>query len=94
VALLRRNFYFCSIEDPAAFQLADVIGHDRLMVEMDYPHQDSTWPHVQSLIRSELEGLDNALIRKVCFENASNLYRHPPPPHSLIEASVAGGTKS
>src|SRR5262249_10551411 len=52
--LVHRNFWFTSIEDPSAFRLLDVIGEDRVMVEVDYPHLDSTWPHTQDLLRSEL----------------------------------------
>ena len=30
---------------------AIVIGDDHIMVEVDYPHGDSTWPHTQSVLR-------------------------------------------
>jgi hypothetical protein len=30
---------------------------DNVMLEMDYPHPDSTWPDTQSLIKSELQHL-------------------------------------
>jgi hypothetical protein len=31
-----------------------------------------------------------ALIRKVCYENAAHIYRHPLPPQELIAASEIG----
>jgi predicted TIM-barrel fold metal-dependent hydrolase len=88
--LALRNFSFTSIEDPSAFRLLDLIGEDRVMVETDYPHFDSTWPNSQAMIRSELSGLDGRIIRKVCFENAARTYRHPPPPNEMIRSSAVG----
>jgi predicted TIM-barrel fold metal-dependent hydrolase len=86
--LLRRNFYFCSIEDPLAFTRLDAIGEDKVMVETDYPHNDSSWPGVQALLRSEMAGvLAPDKIRKVCYENAATLYRHPLPPAEMIARS-------
>jgi hypothetical protein len=35
--LVHRNFFFCSIEDPSAFRLLDLIGEDNVMVETDFP---------------------------------------------------------
>ena len=88
--LLLRNFWFASIEDPSAFRMLDVIGDDKVMIESDYPHADSTWPDTQPLIAAELGQLDPAVIRKIAFGNASALYRHPPPPASWMARSVIG----
>lgn len=88
--LVHRNFVFTSIEDPTGFRMLDVIGEDSVMVETDYPHSDSTWPHSQAMIRSELSGLAPSAIRKVCYENAARIYRHPLPPPELIAASEVG----
>lgn len=90
VELLERNFWFASIEDPSAFQLLGLIDEDHVMIEMDYPHPDSTWPGVQQLIRSELDHLSPTTIRKICFANAAALYRHPEPPIELVARSVVG----
>jgi hypothetical protein len=91
VDLLRRSFWFASLEDPSAFRLLDVVGEDRMMVESDYPHGDSTWPDTQALIRTETEGVVSASsTRKICFENAVDLYRHPPPPPEMMAASIVG----
>jgi predicted TIM-barrel fold metal-dependent hydrolase len=81
VELVNRNFWFASLEDPSAFRLLDIIGEDRIMVETDYPHPDSTWPDSQGLVRRDLSDLPDATVRKICFENAANLYRHPLPPN-------------
>ncbi|MFR9804114.1 amidohydrolase family protein [Pseudonocardia sp. RS010] len=88
--LVRRNFFFTSIEDPSAFRMLDVIGEDNVMVETDYPHFDSTWPACQDMIRGEMAGLGHDKVRKICFENASRIYRHPLPPTDLVAASEVG----
>jgi predicted TIM-barrel fold metal-dependent hydrolase len=90
VEVLRCNFRYASLEDPAAFRLLDVVGEDNVMVEADYPHPDSVWPDTQELIRGELSHLTRATIRKVCYGNAAALYRHPLPPQEMIANSAIG----
>ncbi|QWF22139.1 amidohydrolase [Nocardioides sp. LMS-CY] len=77
--VLQRNFYFCAVEDPSSFALIDRIGVDHVMVEEDYPHSDSLWPRTQSVVQESVGGLSPEAIRKVTWENASKLYRHPVP---------------
>jgi hypothetical protein len=48
-------------------------------LEADYPHCDSTWPHTQKTIHEQIGDLPQDLIRKITWENASLLYRHPVP---------------
>jgi predicted TIM-barrel fold metal-dependent hydrolase len=94
VELLRRSFYFTSIEDPSAFRMLDLIGEDRVMVESDFPHMDSTWPASQEMLRGQLEGLPRETVEKVCFGNAAALYRHPlPPPELIARSEVASSSR-
>jgi predicted TIM-barrel fold metal-dependent hydrolase len=88
--LVRRNFFFCSIEDPSAFRVLDVIGEDNVMVETDYPHFDTTWPGSQAMVRGQVSGLAPETVRKVCFANAARLYRTPEPPADLLARSEVG----
>jgi hypothetical protein len=60
------------------------------MVESDYPHFDSTWPETQTMVRSELDKLSPNVVRKLCFENAAKLYRHPLPPREMLANSIIG----
>ena len=91
VDILLHNFHFCSIEDPAAFRMIDQIGENNLMIEVDYPHFDSSWPKVQAMLRSELEGVVKPdVAEKVCFRNAAKLYRHRIPPRSMLLESTIG----
>lgn len=88
VDVLHRNFWFTSIEDPSAFRRLDVISEDRMMLEVDFPHTDSSWPDSQELFRSELGALPKDSIEKICYGNAATLYHHPEPPESMKAQSA------
>jgi predicted TIM-barrel fold metal-dependent hydrolase len=88
VDVLRRNFWFTSIEDPSSFRQLDIIGEDHVMLEVDFPHTDSTWPDSQALFRSELEGLPVETVHKICYGNAAKLYHHPEPPAEMVANST------
>lgn len=75
VELLQRNFWFTSIWDPATFRTLDAIGADRVMLEVDYPHPDSSWPNCQSHADAQLGHLDQASIDAVTHKNAEHVYR-------------------
>ena len=75
----RRNFWVCAIDDPSAFLQRDVIGIDNILVESDYPHADSTWPHTQERLAAQLTGLSDPEVARVTWQNAADLFRHPVP---------------
>jgi predicted TIM-barrel fold metal-dependent hydrolase len=85
-----RNFWFASLEDPSAFRNLDVIRADRVMVECDYPHSDSTWPDTQELLARDLGHLDIEDIYKICVGNACDVYGATPPPRIRFEESIRG----
>ena len=77
--VLRRNFWFCTIDDPSVIELRHRIGVDHIMLESDYPHADSTWPDTQAVIRQSLGHLPEDEIRMMAAGNAARLFRHPLP---------------
>ena len=78
--VLQRNFWFCAVEDPSAFALRDRIGVDHILLEADYPHCDSTVAaHPGGHRRGDRRACPAEDIRKITWENASKLYRHPVP---------------
>jgi predicted TIM-barrel fold metal-dependent hydrolase len=77
--VLRRNFWFCAIDDPSAYRQLDVMGVGNVMVESDYPHADSTWPSTQAMLREHLAGLPADVVERLTWRNASELFRHPVP---------------
>jgi predicted TIM-barrel fold metal-dependent hydrolase len=77
--VLRRNFWFCTIDDPSTIDTRHHIGIDHIMVESDYPHGDSTWPDTQEVIAKYWGHLPVEELRLMTHVNASRLYRHPLP---------------
>ena len=76
---LLRNFWFCSLDDPSIWPIRDRIGVDHIMVEVDYPHADSTWPDTQTFLADRLGELPVEDQRKLTHLNAAELFRHPLP---------------
>jgi len=81
--VLKRNFWFCTIDDPSTIDTRHRIGVGNIMVEVDYPHGDGTWPDTQDVIAECWSHLPTTELRAICSENASNLYRHPLPKEVL-----------
>ncbi len=77
--VLRRNFWFCTIDDPSTIDTRHAIGVDHIMVEVDYPHGDSTWPDTQAVIEQCWGHIPADELRAMCCLNAAALYRHPLP---------------
>jgi len=77
--VLQRNFWFCAIDDPAGLDHRHRIGVDHVLLETDYPHQDGTWPDSQAVLREQIGHFPADDIRKLTWENASRLFRHPVP---------------
>ncbi len=76
---LRRNFWFCMIDDPSTISTRHTIGVENILFESDYPHGDGTWPDTQQVIEKTLGALPVEEIRMITHENAARLYRHPLP---------------
>jgi predicted TIM-barrel fold metal-dependent hydrolase len=77
--VLRRNFWFCMIEDASTICTRHTIGVDNILFESDYPHGDGTWPDTQKVIDNVLGSLPVEEIRKITHENAAHVYRHKLP---------------
>jgi len=83
--VLRRNFWFCTIDDPSTIDTRHTIGVENIMVEVDYPHGDGTWPDTQRVIGELWGHVPPDELRAMCCENAARLYRHPLPELVLPE---------
>jgi len=77
--VLRRNFWFCMIDDPSTISTRHAIGVENILFESDYPHGDGTWPDTQQVIDDVLGNLPVEEIRMITHENAAALYRLPLP---------------
>jgi predicted TIM-barrel fold metal-dependent hydrolase len=88
--ILRRNFWFTMLYDPSALRCREDIGMDRVMMEVDYPHSDSTWPHSQKTIEEQIASFTQHDRDRLTYLNACLLYRHPCPPESFLHESPSG----
>jgi predicted TIM-barrel fold metal-dependent hydrolase len=77
--VLTRNFWFCTLDDPSTIETRQRIGVENIMVEVDYPHGDGTWPDTQLEIEKHWGHIPDDELRMMCSENAAKLYRHPLP---------------
>ena len=77
--VLRRNFWWCTLDDPSTIDTRHVIGAENILLETDYPHIDSTWPDSQSVVEKLWGHIPPKELRMMCSENAAGLYRHPLP---------------
>ena len=90
--VLRRNFTFCTIDDPSTIATRDVIGVENICFETDYPHGDGTWPDTQAVIEKAYAGvLTDAEIAAITHENAARVFRHPLPPADSPHAAGLRG---
>jgi predicted TIM-barrel fold metal-dependent hydrolase len=72
------HFWTCFIDDRAGVRNRDVIGVDRIMWEMDYPHSDSTWPSAPEQLWDSVEGLPDDEINKITHLNAMRAFSFDP----------------
>jgi predicted TIM-barrel fold metal-dependent hydrolase len=74
----RQHIYGCFIDDLGGIRNLDAIGVDNVMIETDYPHSDSTWPHCLEHAQKQLEGLSPEHRRKIMRGNAERLFGFTP----------------
>ncbi len=77
--VLKRNFWFCTLDDPGTISTRHRIGVENICFETDYPHGDGTWPDCQALVDEVWAEVPQDEIRMMLCENAAKLYRHPLP---------------
>jgi predicted TIM-barrel fold metal-dependent hydrolase len=83
--VMQRNFWFCTIDDPAGLDHRHRIGIDHVLLETDYPHQDGTWPDSQEILHEQIGHFPADDIRKLTWENASRLFDHPVPEAAQLD---------
>lgn len=52
--IFRRHIYGCFIDEVFGTRCIDEIGIDNVMIETDYPHTDSSWPHSREIAMERL----------------------------------------
>ncbi|MDA0633387.1 amidohydrolase family protein [Nonomuraea sp. MCN248] len=82
--VLRRNFFFGTLNDHALSGVRLAVGLDHVLQESGYPHSDSTWPDTQQTVARNLGPLPPADIARVAYGNAARLFGHPLPSRAWL----------
>lgn len=82
--VLRRNFFFGTLDDHALSGVRLAVGLDHVLQESGYPHADSTWPDTQLAVARNLGALPPADIARVAYGNAARLFGHPLPSRAWL----------
>ncbi len=77
--LYRDHVFGCFIDDVHGLNNLDVIGEDNVMIEVDYPHSDSTWPDSIKLAKERLAHLPPQTQVKILRGNAERIYKFEAP---------------
>ena len=72
--LFRDHVFGCFIDDRHGAASIEEIGVGNVMVECDYPHGDSSWPHTGGLILGQIAHLDPVDQEKVLAGNARRVF--------------------
>ncbi|MER7504985.1 amidohydrolase family protein [Nonomuraea pusilla] len=82
--VLRRNFFFGTLDDHALSGVRLAVGLDHVLQESGYPHSDSTWPDTQKAVAKNLGALPPADLARVAYGNAARLFGHPLPSRAWL----------
>jgi predicted TIM-barrel fold metal-dependent hydrolase len=73
-AIFREQIAATFFRDPNAAYVAQQLDGCVIMWSNDYPHNNSTWPRSQAVVADRLGALPAALVRRLVWDNVSELY--------------------
>jgi len=65
--------YGCFFDDETGIANRDAIGITQMVFEVDYPHQDTTWPYTNKLVEKMAEQLTGYELERVLRRNALDM---------------------
>lgn len=90
---LNHNFFFTFQDDRSGILTTPVYGVNNYLWANDFPHLVTTWPYSRQTVDRNFEGIDPAVMRKICRANAAELYCLDLSNHSSVAAkSAAAGS--
>jgi predicted TIM-barrel fold metal-dependent hydrolase len=69
---------FIAGDDDNGVAQRNVVGIDNMMIEVDFPHSDSPWPHTQKRVTESLRDVPDDEAQKIAELNARRLYNFFP----------------
>ena len=77
--IFKDQIFACFFSDYVGMKaIQDIDAIDNVMIEMDYPHTDSTWPNSLSSALEQVVGLTNEEQWKVLCGNAMHVHNFEP----------------
>lgn len=67
------NVWGCFITDQTGIDMRHRIGVDRILVESDYPHSDSHWPHTRKVVAEMLADVSDEEAHRIVELNACEM---------------------
>jgi uncharacterized protein len=70
----RENVYVTFQDDWVAFQMTEMVNHERLLWANDHPHADSTFPRSQEVLAAQTAHLSENVRDDIVWRNCARLY--------------------
>jgi predicted TIM-barrel fold metal-dependent hydrolase len=72
--VFQRSMFVCMIEEPDALRYRDQIGVENILVELDYPHVDTSYPDTGAVMDRALKPLPSDEVDLITHGNAEHLF--------------------
>ncbi|MEQ8990902.1 MAG: amidohydrolase family protein [Pseudomonadales bacterium] len=69
-----QNCFTTFMDDPVAYRDVDIIGEDKMLWSVDYPHPESTLGYGRKVLKELYETLPRQVARKIAGENAIRVW--------------------
>jgi len=79
--------YVSFFDDDTGIRARDAIGVTQLLFETDYPHQDTTWPHTDSVVDRIAAMVTPAELELIVRTNALTMLNLDPLPSGVLSSS-------
>jgi predicted TIM-barrel fold metal-dependent hydrolase len=76
--IFRRHIYGCFIDEEFGVRCIDDIGLFNVMIETDYPHTDSSWPHSREIAMERLKDRSAEERYQILQGNARRVFNFTP----------------
>ncbi len=86
--VFRDHVYGCFIHDPVGLKLLDELGVDNVMIETDFPHNSTWFPHSMPKANESLAGLREDVRWKILRGNAERVFSFTPTEPGSITTSA------
>ncbi|MEX5708605.1 amidohydrolase family protein [Parafrankia sp. FMc6] len=76
--IFRNHIFGCFIREPITPKLLDELGSDNIVVETDFPHTATNWPHSLERVHECMAAIDDDAKRKIPRGNAERVFNFVP----------------